>query len=82
MTAILGSRGLKRRVVALACATALLAGCGSFTSPEKPTAKPVAPIAAPKVAPPPPTAISQEQARISAAYGGPQNTSQHRPQRK
>lgn len=56
------------RLAALASVAALLAGCGSFGG-EKPTAQPIVPAAAPKVAAAP-TAVSQEQARIAAAYGG------------
>lgn len=56
------------RLVALT-ATLALAGCGGIGGQEK-IAQPLAPVAAPKVAPAPPTAISQEQTRIAAAYGG------------
>lgn len=45
-----------------------LAGCSSL-APDKPTPQPLAPAAAPKVAPTP-SPVSEEQARIAGAYGG------------
>ena len=49
-----------------------LGGCANMGSQEKvaPSTTAAVPAAAPKVAPAPPTAVSQEQARIAAAYGG------------
>lgn len=62
---------LAARTCALTGALAL-GGCVSFGAQEKPVPQVTAavPAAAPKVAPPPPSAVSQEQARIAAAYGG------------
>ncbi|MFD1332720.1 M48 family metalloprotease [Methylopila musalis] len=59
-----------RRIVTLACAAALLAGCSSI-QPDKHAAKPtpIVPPAAPKSVGQP-GAVTQEQARIAAAYGG------------
>ncbi|MFD1703734.1 M48 family metalloprotease [Methylopila henanensis] len=56
-----------RGALAIVCLAAL-AGCGSFNA-EKPAPQPIVPPSAPKVVGPP-TAVSQEQARIAAAYGG------------
>lgn len=61
-------RSSGRRILAIVCAAAALAGCGSLGA-EKPAPQPIVPPAAPKVAAAP-TAVSQEQARIAAAYGG------------
>ncbi|MFC3690814.1 M48 family metalloprotease [Chenggangzhangella methanolivorans] len=48
-----------------------LAGCSSMNSERAaPQATAAVPAAAPKVAPPPPSAVTQEQARIASAYGG------------
>ncbi len=60
---------IARRALALALSAALLAGCGSLNA-DKPSTAPLAPAEAPKVAPPPPSAVSEEQTRIAAAYGG------------
>lgn len=60
--------------LALVAMTAALAGCGSINAQNKPIAAPqttaAVPAAAPKVAPPPETAVSREQQRIAEAYGG------------
>jgi predicted Zn-dependent protease len=66
-----GMVGSFGRFVALGGVAALLAACSSVGS-ERAVPQTVAavPAAAPKVAPPPPSAVSQEQARIAAVYGG------------
>jgi len=58
-----------RGFLGVALAAALAAGCAAV-KPEETAREPLVPAEAPKVAPPPPTAVSQEQARIAAAYGG------------
>lgn len=64
------NRVLSHALRLLAIAPFLLtAACGSLNQ-DRPTAQATAPIEAPKVAPQPPTAVSEEQARIAAAYGG------------
>ncbi|GLK76122.1 metalloprotease [Methylopila jiangsuensis] len=59
-----------RRIVTIACAAALLAGCSSI-QPDRHAAQPtpIVPPAAPKSVGQP-SAVTQEQARIAAAYGG------------
>lgn len=68
MGATNGMRTNGRRILAIVCAAAALAGCGSFAT-EKPAPQAVVPPAAPKVAGQP-TAVTAEQQRIAAAYGG------------
>lgn len=69
MRGLWGSTGVGSRVFALAAALAL-SGCAGFGSDRTaPKATAALPAAAPKVAPVP-TAVTQEQARIAAAYGG------------
>ncbi|WP_245258627.1 M48 family metalloprotease [Methylopila sp. M107] len=60
--------------IATIAMTASLAACSSINAQNKPAVAPqttaAVPPAAPKVAPPPQTAVSREQARIAEAYGG------------
>lgn len=75
MRAVFGSMLVGSRL-ALVAMTAALAGCSSMSDrrAEQPAPQTVSavPAAAPKVAPAP-TAVSREQARIAAAYGGVYN---------
>lgn len=59
-----------RGVAAAALSALLVAGCVGGGQDKTAALQPIVPVAAPKVAPPPPTAVSQEQARIATAYGG------------
>ncbi len=58
-----------RSLFVVALAAAVVAGCAAV-KPEESVRETLVPPEAPKVAPSPPTAVSQEQARIAAAYGG------------
>lgn len=71
MAGVLHTASGRARFAVLAFALAL-AGCSSTSAPERaaPQVTAAVPAAAPKVAPQPPSAVSQEQARIASAYGG------------
>jgi predicted Zn-dependent protease len=61
--------GFVRLLGALALA-ASLAGCGSIGGDKPAPQQTLVPAEAPKVAPAPPTAVTEEQQRIAGAYGG------------